>query len=73
MNKETGGIARQFVLGVVQSEEGLPPMHTVYPGNVAETKTMPSMLAHVLKQFPVERVILVADRGLLSIDNVAEL
>jgi transposase len=73
MNKETGGIARQFVLGVVQSAEGLPLMHTVHPGNVAETKTMPSMLAHVLKQFPVERVILVADRGLLSIDNVAEL
>jgi transposase len=73
MNKETGGIARQFVLGVVQSAEGLPLMHTVHPGNVAETKTMQSMLAQVLKRFPVERVILVADRGLLSMDNVAEL
>ena len=40
MNKETGNIARQFVLGVVQSAEGLPLMHTVHPGNVAETKTM---------------------------------
>jgi transposase len=73
MNKETGGIARQFVLGVVKSAEGLPLMHTVHPGNMAETKTMQSMLAQVLKRFPVERVILVADRGLLSIDNVAEL
>lgn len=73
MNKETGGIARQFVLGVVQSAEGLPLMHTVHPGNVAETKTMKSMLAQVLKRCPVERVILVADRGLLSMDNVAEL
>lgn len=73
MNKETGSIARQFVLGVVQSAEGLPLMHTVHPGNVAETKTMQSMLAQVLKRFSVERVILVADRGLLSMDNVAEL
>lgn len=73
MNKETGNIARQFVLGVVQSAEGLPLMHTVHPGNVAETKTMQSMLAQVLQRFPVERVILVADRGLLSMDNVAEL
>ena len=73
MNKETGSIARQFVLGVVQSAEGLPLMHTVHPGNVAETKTMQSMLAQVLQRFPVERVILVADRGLLSMDNVAEL
>jgi transposase len=73
MNKETGGIARQFVLGVVQSAEGLPLMHTVHAGNVAETKTLKAMLANVLQRFPVERVIVVADRGLLSLDNVAEL
>lgn len=73
LNKETGGIARQFVLGVVQSAEGLPLMHTVHAGNVSETKTLKAMLATVLKRFPVERVIVVADRGLLSIDNIAEL
>jgi len=73
MNKETGGIARQFVLGVVQSADGLPLMHTVHAGNVAETKTLKGMLETVLKRFAVERVIIVADRGLLSLDNVAEL
>lgn len=73
MNKETGGIARQFVLGVVQSAEGLPLTHTVHPGNVSETKTLQSMLAQVLGRFPIERVILVADRGLLSLDNISEL
>lgn len=73
MNKETGGIARQCVLGVVQSAEGLPLMHTVHAGNVAETKTLKAMLAAVLERFAVERVIVVADRGLLSLDNVAEL
>ena len=70
MNKETGGIARQFVLGVVQTAEGLPLMHTVHPGNVAETKTLQAMLATVLQRFPIERVILVADRGLLSLNNI---
>jgi len=73
MNKETGGIARQFVLGVVQSADGLPLMLTVHAGNIAETKTLQSMVGQVLERFPVERVILVADRGLLSLDNVAEL
>jgi transposase len=73
MNKETGGIERQFVLGVVQSAEGLPLMHTVHAGNVAETKTLKAMLVSVLGRFAVERVIIVADRGLLSLDNVAEL
>lgn len=70
MNKETGGIARQFVMGVVQTAEGLPLMHTVHPGNVAETKTLQAMLSRVLQRFPIERVILVTDRGLLSLDNI---
>lgn len=73
MNKETVGIARQFVLGVVQSADGPPLMHTVHAGNVAETKTLKGMLETVLKRFAVERVIIVADRGLLSLDNIAEL
>ncbi|OSP51762.1 IS1634 family transposase, partial [Pseudoruegeria sp. SK021] len=73
MNKQTGGIARQFVLGVVQTADGLPLMHTVHPGNVGETKTLQGMLQTVLARFPVERVILVADRGLLSLDNIGEL
>jgi transposase len=54
------------------SPKGLPLMHTVHPGNVSETKTLQSMLTQVLERFPVERVILVADRGLLSLDNIAE-
>ena len=73
MNKETGGVARQFVLGVVQSAEGLPLMHTVHPGNVSETKTLQGMLQKVLTRFPVQRIILVADRGLLSLKNIGEL
>jgi transposase len=73
LNKQTGGIARQFVLGVVQSAEGLPLMHTVRAGNVSETTTLTAMLESVLQRFAIERVIVTADRGLLSLDNVAEL
>jgi transposase len=73
MNKERGGIARQFVLGVVQTAEGLPLLHNVHPGNIAETKTLQGMLERVLAHFPIQRVVLVADRGLLSLDNIAEL
>ena len=73
MNKETGGVARQFVPGVVQSADGLPLMHTVHPGNVSETKTLQGMLQKVLARFPVQRIILVADCGLLSLDNIGEL
>ncbi len=40
---------------------------------MAETKTLQAMLTTVLQRFPVQRVILVADRGLLSLDNIGEL
>jgi hypothetical protein len=74
MNKETGGIARQFVLGVVQTADGLPLMHTVHPGNVGRDEDPAGHAGQtVLQRFPVQRVILVADRGLLSLDNIGEL
>jgi hypothetical protein len=40
---------------------------------MAETKTLQAMLKTVLQRFAVQRVILVADRGLLSMDNIGEL
>lgn len=73
INKQTGGIARQFVLGLVQTSDGLPLMHTVHPGNVGEVSTLRPMLEEVLKRVAVQRVVLVADRGLLSLENIAQL
>lgn len=72
LSKE-GGIKRQFVLGVVQTAEGLPIYHEVFDGNVAEVSTLKGTLEKVMQRFAIKRVIAVADRGLLSMDNLAEL
>lgn len=73
MAKE-GLIARQFMLGVVQTAEGLPIYHEVFDGNTAETKTLLPILKKVMERFPnLRRLILVADRGLLSLDNLEAL
>ena len=40
---------------------------------MVETKTLQAMLQTVMQRFPVQRVVLVADRGLLSRDNIGEL
>ena len=73
MSKE-GIIARQFMLGVVQTAEGIPIYHEVFDGNVAETATLLPTLQKVLARFPsLKRVVLVADRGLLSLDNLEAL
>jgi len=65
-----GGIARQVMLGVVQTADGLPIHHEVFAGNTGETTTLLPTLGKVLKRYPVRRVVLVADRGLLSLDNL---
>ena len=49
MSKE-GLVARQFMLGVVQTAEGLPIYHEVFDGNVGETKTLLPTLAEVLER-----------------------
>ena len=73
MAKE-GLIARQFMLGVVQTSEGLPIYHEVFDGNTAETRTLLPIVRKVMDRFPnLRRLVLVADRGLLSLDNLAAL
>ena len=73
MAKE-GLIARQFMLGVVQTAEGLPIYHEVFDGNQAESPTLLPTLKKVLTRFGhIKRLIVVADRGLLSLDNIDEL
>jgi transposase len=62
MSKE-GIVARQFMLGVVQTADGLPIYHEVFDGNTAETKTLLPTVETVLARFPsIKRLILVADR-----------
>ena len=69
LSKE-GGIRRQVMLGVVQTADGLPIHHELFEGNAAETKTLVPAIEKILKLYPIQRVVLVADRGLLSLDNL---
>lgn len=72
MNK-SGQVARQFMLWLVQTAEGLPIAHEVHPGNIAEARTLLPMIKSLLARYPLKRVVLVADRGLLSVNNLDEL
>ena len=73
MSKE-GVIARQFMLGVVQTGDGMPIFHEVFDGNTAEAPTLEPTLKKVLARYPhIRRLVVVADRGLLSLDNIEAL
>ena len=70
---KSGLVERQFMLSLVQTAEGLPIAHEVHPGNTAEAKTLLPMIRKLLARYPLKRVVLVADRGLLSVGNLEEL
>ena len=70
---KVGVVERQVMLGVVQTAEGLPLYHEVFDGNTAEVTTLKGVIKKIVARFPIKRVIAVADRGLLSTDNLADL
>ena len=72
MSKE-GLIARQVMLGVVQTADGLPLYHEIFEGNTAEVSTIQTIITKIIERYPIKRIIAVANRGLLSIDNLTQL
>lgn len=67
---KSGLVERQIMLSLVQTAEGLPIAHEVHPGNTAEANTLLPMITSLLARYPLKRVVLIADRGLLSVNNL---
>ena len=51
----------------------MPLYHELFDGNTAEVTTLKPVIEKIVHRFPVKRVIAVADRGLLSTDNLTQL
>ncbi len=56
----------QVVLGLLMTREGIPIAHEVFPGATADVETFRAVLRELQKRFRIRRVILVADRGMVS-------
>ena len=65
-----GGIARQFMLAVVQSDGGIPLDFCVFEGHQGEVKTLVSVLNETFARYRIKQAVVVADRGLLSLENL---
>ena len=61
--------------GLLTDREGRPISVQVYPGNTGDPKTVPDQAAKLKKDFKLNRVVLVGDRGMLTgtqIDDLRE-
>ena len=60
----------QIVIGLLCTSDGIPIAHHVFAGNTNDASTLPAVLADLAARFAVGRICVVADRGLISTDNV---
>ena len=63
----------QLVVGMVLDDTGTPLCSQILPGDSTDVKSLLPVRARLERQFAVERVCLVADRGMISKETMAEL
>jgi hypothetical protein len=63
----------QVVLGLVMTKDGIPLCHHVFPGETPDKATLKKVVHDLTGRFPIQRCVVVGDRGLLSEANLAVL
>lgn len=61
----------QVVVGLLTTTDGLPIAHHIFPGNTADVSTLEGVVEDLAKRFAVSGFTFVADRGLVSEQNLA--
>ena len=69
-SRDRRGDRPQIVIGLLCTSDGIPIAHHVFAGDTNDASTLPAVLADLAKRFAVGRICVVADRGLISTDNV---
>ena len=63
----------QMILAVLIDGDGRPVCSEMWPGNVADVTTLIPVLDRLRRRFAIGRICVVADRGMISAETVAEL
>jgi len=72
-NKDHRPDLKQMVVGMVLSGEGRPVCSELWPGDTTDVKTLLPVVDRLTKRFGINKVCLVADRGMISRETVASL
>jgi len=60
----------QVLLGLVLNEKGFPIHFEIFEGNLKDSETLEGVVGKVREHFGIEKGIFVADRGMISLDNI---
>jgi Transposase DDE domain len=64
---------RQMILAVLLDGDGRPVCSEMWPGNTADVTTLIPVIDRLRRRFDITRVCVVADRGMISAETIAEL
>ncbi len=64
---------RQMILAVLIDGDGRPICSEMWPGNTADVTTLIPIIDRLNRRFAIARVCVIADRGLISAETLAEL
>jgi hypothetical protein len=64
---------RQMVVGAVLDNAGRPICSELWPGNTTDVKTLLPVVDRLRSRFALEELCIVADRGMISAETIAEL
>ena len=60
----------QVVMGLLIDSNGIPITFELFPGNTVDQKTLKSAVSRLKEQYNLDKVTIVADRGLNGKDNL---
>jgi hypothetical protein len=69
-SRDHRGDRPQVVIGLLCTTDGIPIAHHVFAGNTSDVSTLPGVLTDLKERFSVGGICVVADRGLISTDNL---
>jgi transposase len=72
-SKDSRPDLHQMVLGVVIDETGRPICSEMWPGNTADVTTLIPVVTRLRERFQLNRVCIIADRGMVSAKTIATL
>lgn len=61
---------KQIVVGIIMDQNGVPLGHEVWEGNKSDKPAFKEIIDKIKKSYAIEKVILVADRGMISEENI---
>jgi len=64
---------KQMVVGLVLDRDGRPICCELWPGNTTDVTTVLPLVGRLRERFHIERICIVADRGMISQQTIAEL